>query len=362
MQLRCLRDELVGALQLALPFTSQRGSLPILSGVLMETNESEVLLRTTDLNSFFKTSLSCDLEGSGKCVVNARLLLDILKDMEEESLQLRYEENRLSLEGVSSFFHLQVMPWEDFPEEPEKGSLLAQKIPFQTFSSSLDKVSRAASKDDKRPILTGIYLQLGEGVITMVCTDSYRLSLIKVKDNLKTIGSGEYVVPSQVSNGIAKLAQKCDHIDLYGEEGGSYLTLSSEGFEIKVRLIEGKFPKYEQFIPKDLDKEVKVDKKRILSSLKRVTHVGSTVKMELKDGGIRISTVSKDVGEAFEEIPAEYRGEEMTIAFNGRFLEDGLASVDGDEVLMGFSEPLKPAVIKGVEGEDFIYLVMPVRL
>lgn len=362
MLIRCLRDDLVESLQLSLPFTSQRGSLPILSGVLMEASDGRLSIKTTDLNTFFRTYAPCDLELSGKCVVNARLLLDILKDMDEEKIVLKQEENHLSLEGVSSFFQLHIMPWEDFPEEPEKGTLLVRNVSSSALASAIEKVSRAASKDEKRPVLTGIYLQVEDGVITVVCTDSYRLSLVRLKESFDLLGVGDYILPSQVASGVVRLSQRCDWFDLYGEEGGSYLTLSGSEHELKVRLLDGKFPKYEQFIPKDMDKEVKVDKKKILSSLKRVSHVGNTVKMELQEGRIKISTISKDVGEAWEEIQAEYIGEPITIAFNGKFLEDGISSVEGEEVLMGLSEPLKPAVIKQVGSEDFLYLVMPVRL
>ncbi|MEJ5185697.1 MAG: DNA polymerase III subunit beta [Candidatus Geothermincolales bacterium] len=362
MRISCLRDDLVDRLQLALPFTSQRGSLPVLSGAFMEAEENFLTLRTTDLNSFFKTTLPCETEASGKCVVNARLLLDILKDMEEEKLAMRLEDNRLTVEGISSFFHLQTMPWEDFPEEPEKGSTLVEELESSSFSTAIERVSKAASKDEKRPVLTGIFIEVKENNLTLVSTDSYRLSLVRMNEGFKVRGEGEYIIPSQLSSGITRLTQKGDKFDLYGDETGSYVTMKIGDSELKIRLIDGKFPKYEQFIPKDPDKEVWIEKKRLLSSLKRLAHVGNTVKFEFKEGELKISAVSKDVGEAWEVLPVDFRGGDITIAFNGKFIEDGVSSAGGDRIYMGLTDPLKPAIIKGDDAEDYIYLVMPVRL
>lgn len=362
MRVLCLREDLVDGLQLSLPFSAQRGSLPILGGVFLDAKENSLSLKTTDLNTFFSTALSCDIEREGKCVVSARLLLDILKDMEEERIAMEVEENLLSVEGISSRFQLHTMPWEDFPAEPEKGEPLVDDIPAETLARSLEKVSRAASRDEKRPVLTGIYLEVKEDGITLVSTDSYRLSLMTVTDGFNVMRNGNYIIPSQISQGVNRLAQKNQKFHVYGGEAGSYLTLVSGENAIKVRLIEGKFPKYEQFIPKETEKETLVDRKRILSALRRVTHVGSTVKIELEEDRMRLSTLSKDVGEAWEEVPVEYKGEGITIAFNGKFLEDGISSVEGERVYIGLTEPLKPAIIKEEGSDAFLYLVMPVRL
>ena len=362
MRVLCLREDLVDGLQLSLPFTAQRGSLAILGGVFLHASENSLSLKTTDLNTFFSTSLSCDTEKEGKCVVSARVFLDILKDMEEERIVMEVAENLLSVEGISSRFHLHTMPWEDFPAEPEKGEHLVDDIPAETLAKSLEKVSRAASKDEKRPVLTGIYLEVREEGITLVSTDSYRLSLMTITGGFDVMRKGEFMIPSQISQGVNRLAQKNRTFQMYGGEAGSYLALASGENAIKVRLIEGKFPKYEQFIPKETDKEALVDRKRILSALRRVTHVGSTVKIELGEEKMRLSTISKDVGEAWEEVPVEYKGEGITIAFNGKFLEDGISSVEGERVYIGLTEPLKPAIVKEADTDDFLYLVMPVRL
>jgi DNA polymerase-3 subunit beta len=135
-----------------------------------------------------------------------------------------------------------------------------------------------------------------------------------------------------------------------------------EDVSLRTRLVEGKFPEYQRFIPESVDKEVLAEKKKLLSALKRVTHIGSTVKMELEKDRMRLSTLSQDVGEAWEEVSVEYNGEAITIAFNGKFLEDGISSVEGGKVYIGLTEPLKPAVIKEEDSDDFLYLVMPVRL
>jgi DNA polymerase-3 subunit beta len=358
----CERERVVQKLQQALPFAGKLASPPITTGYLLEARDNCLVIKSTDLVTFFGTYLDCNVLVDGECVVNAKLLLGILKDMEGESVAMEAKKNILAIKDTSSHFQLHTMPIEDYPAEPAAGDLVADGIPADTLADALEKVARAAAKTGARYELMGVYVDIREDGITLVGTDSYRLSLVRLIGDYGVSREWTCIISAPAVHGLSRLPTEGRVCYLYGGPGSSYLTLDMEDTYLRTRLVEGKYPKYEQFIPESVTKEVLAGKKRLLSALRRVTHIGSTVKIELEENRMRLSTLSKDVGEAWEEVPVEYKGESITIAFNGKFLEDGISSVEGEKVYIGLTEPLKPAVIKEEGSDAFLYLVMPVRL
>ena len=232
----------------------------------------------------------------------------------------------------------------------------------EIFIPAVQKVSRAASRDEKRPSLLGILVEIGEDGLNMVSTDSYRLAIHRMKEGYEKREEGQFIIPASAMVNLARIAGKSGKMDMYRDDNRGQVRFDLGDSDYIIRLIEGKFPKYSQFIPESLEKRAEVGKEEVLGALKRASLISSTVRMKVGQQAITMASESKEVGEGKEDITAEYAGEEVEIAFNSRFLEDGIQCIDGEKVVLGIIEPLKPGVVKEKEGEEFMYIIMPIRI
>ena len=362
MNFSTLREDLLNAVQTVQYSANAKGMMPILSGVKIEGMGEGLIIHATDLESYTVTSCTANVDQSGDCVVSLKVLMDILRDSKDEKIDVEVVGNEMEIRGQKSTFKLFTMPVEDFPNVPVVEIPMLEEIEKETFIPAVQKVARAASKDEKRPTLLGILLEIEENEIKMVSTDSYRLAIRTIKEGFVVKETGQYIIPSSALANFARIAGKKGKVNLYRDENRGQVRLDTGEAKYIIRLIEGKFPKYGQFIPERLEKSVEVDKEEMLGALKRASLISSTIKMSIANDGITIASESREIGEGRESITVEYAGEEVEIAFNGRFLEDGVQSIDGEKVVMGISEPLKPGILKEKESEDFMYIIMPIRL
>ncbi len=362
MKFSALREDFLDAVQTVQYSASAKGMMPILSGIKIESGGEGLVLHSTDLEAYTITSCIANVEREGVCVVNMKVLMDFIRDLKDEKVGVEIMGNEMVLEGKKAVAKLFTMPAEDFPNPPSVDVPVLEGMESAVFIPAVQKVSRAASKDEKRPTLLGILLEVEEGVVNMVSTDSYRLAIHKIKEGYRILERGSYIIPSTALVSLARIVGKEEKMRLYRDENGGQVRFEAGTSNHIVRLIEGKFPKYGQFIPERLEKTVETDKEELLGALKRSALIGATVRMRLSAEGIKLASESREVGEEKEEVAATYDGEEMDIAFNNRFLEDGIACIDGEKVLIGVSEPLKPGIIKGKDGEEFMYIIMPIRI
>jgi DNA polymerase III subunit beta len=362
MKFSALREDLLNAMQTVQYSANTKGMMPILSGIKIEVKEGEILLHATDLEAYTTTKCSANIEKIGVCVVNLKVVMDILRDSNDEKLDVEVTGNEMVLKGQKSLIKLFTMPAEDFPSPPEVNIPVIEALDKAIFLPAVQKVSRAASRDEKRPTLLGIYMEVEEKEINMVSTDSYRLSIRKIKEGFTRGEQAKYIIPASAMLNLARIAGKKGTMDVYRDENGGQVRFEMEGTSHTIRLIEGKFPKYGQFIPESLEQIAEVNREEIMGALKRASLISSTVKMKINADGITVSSESRDIGEGKENVSVVYTGDEIEIAFNSRFLEDGIQSIDGESVILGMSEPLKPGIIKEKDMEDFMYIIMPIRL
>jgi DNA polymerase-3 subunit beta len=362
MKFSALREDLLNAVQTAQYSASAKGMMPILSGIKIESINGGLTLHATDLESYTSGACTANVEQEGECVVNLKVLMDYLRDSKEEKVGVEVIGNEMVIEGKKAVYKLFTMPPEDFPNAPVVNIPIIEELETKIFLPAVQKVSRAASKDEKRPTLMGMLLEIEEEGMRMVSTDSYRLAISTISEGYKILEKGQYIVPSSAMANLARIAGKEEKIKVFRDEKAGQIRFDIGGSNHIIRLIEGKFPKYQQFLPEQLERTAEVDKEEMLGALKRAALISSTVKISAGGEGLTMVSESREVGEGKEKIEATYNGEEMTIAFNGRFLEDGINSVDGDKVVLGMSEPLKPGIIKEKEGESFMYIIMPIRL
>ena len=362
MKFNALREDLLNAVQIVQYSANTKGVMPILSGIKIESEGDKLVLHATDLESYTVTSCPARVEEDGTCVVSMKVLMDFLKDSKDEKTSVEIVGNEMVMKGQKTEFKLFTMPAEDFPNVPQVAVPVLEDMDTKVLMPAIQKVSRAASKDEKRPTLLGMLLEIEGEEIRMVSTDSYRLAIRSISEGYKVQEEGQYIIPAAAMANLLRIAGKTEKINVYRDENRGQVRFETGETSHIIRLIEGKFPKYGQFIPDSLDKVIEVEKEEILGALKRASLISSTVKLSVSGKGLTMVSESREVGEGKEDIEALYDGEEIEIAFNSRFLEEGIISIDGEKMVISITEPLKPGIVKEKEGTGFMYIIMPIRL
>lgn len=384
MKFRCERDVLVDALGSATRAVSSRGgALPVLSGVRAVLVGDRLTLTGSDLDLTIQVAVTVAGDGDGVAVLPARLAADIIRALEPGAVHVEVGDTEASIASGRSHFSVRVLPADDFPRvadaPPEQVTLDAAAL-----VDALRQVVPAASHDDARPILTGVLMAAEGDGLRLVATDSYRLA-VRDLAGVSVLREGQSVlVPSRALGELARLLAGADSVSLrLGErdatfevgafEVGSSGTPAGEGggdagatgTRLTTRLIEGQFPNYRQLIPEHHPNRLTVGREPLLDALRRVKLLAREaipVRIELRGATVQLSAVTQDVGRAEEELDAKYEGTEMGISFNPEYLADGIEAVAGDEVTLETLDGLKPAVVRAVGRDDYLYLLMPIRV
>ncbi|MBW3643918.1 MAG: DNA polymerase III subunit beta [Actinobacteria bacterium] len=373
MKFRCERDVLVEALGSATRAVSTRGgALPVLSGVKAELKGDSLVLTGSDLDLTIQVSVTVAGEADGVAVLPARLAADIVRALEPGAVHVEVGESEARIASGRSHFGVRLLPADDFPRVADAP---ADEVTLDAGAlvEALRQVVPAASHDDARPILTGVYMTAEADGLRLVATDSYRLA-VRDLSGVSVLAEGQSVlVPSRALGELARLLGDAGEVSLrLGErdatfEAGEFAAGggSGTGTRLTTRLIEGQFPNYRQLIPESSANRLTVGREPLLDALRRVkllAREATPVRLSLGPDGVELSAVTQDVGQAEEGIDAKYEGAEMVIAFNPEYLADGVEAVEGDEVSLETTDALKPAVVRSVERGDYLYLLMPVRV
>jgi DNA polymerase-3 subunit beta len=367
MKLSISRDTFFAALQLVGRAVSSRSTLPSLSGVKLTATADELVLAATDTEIGLTMKLgdvSVDTEGT--LLLPGRLLGDVVRSLPsgEVGLALRAEERDVELTAGSARFHLRTLPAEDFPRLPEFTADGA-KLPAGPLTDTIDRVARAASRDEVRPILTGVLVQAEGTRLTMVATDSYRLSVKHTELEQALPEPIEANVPARALRELARIVAQEGPDDVSIALARNQAVFQAGSVVLFSRLIEGQFPSWRQLVPESFEHEVRLPREDLLEVARRVSQLAqrnAPLRFAFAEGELTVSAETPEVGDASEALPAPYSGEPLEIAFNPQFLIEGLESVDSDELAIKLSSPLRPGLLQPVGREDFSYLVMPIRL
>ncbi len=362
MKFRCDRDVLSEGLQAVQRAVSSRPGIPALTGVLMEARTGGGLtLTTTDLEVSARLTVEVQVTEEGTALVPARLLADTVKSLSDAPVEFETDGGQARIRCAAYEGALRLLPVEDFPViQAPAGPAIT--LPAAVFAEAVSQVARAASRDEARPVLTGVLLEVTREGVTLVATDSYRLA---VRELVATApGEARAIVPERALSEAARAAAALDRgeVELVLEE--SQASFRVDGLTLTSRLIEGEFPNYRQLLPEAYENRLTVSRQQLVDAVRRVGLLArdtSPVRMEFNALGVKLSSQSPDLGQAVEVVEARYEGEELTVAFNPQYLLDGLGAAAGETVRLEVRDGLKPGVIRG-ETEDFTYLVMPVRL
>ena len=365
MKFRCERDVLVEALSTAGRAAAGRGgSMPILGGVRLSISGDSLEVTGTDLDLTISVVSVVNGSDDGIVVAPGRLVTDIVRALEPGAVSVEADEEELRIASGRSHFTVRTHPAGDFPRLPiptgETVSLEAAGL-----MEALRQVTRAASNEESRPILTGVLMSAEEGGLRLVATDSYRLA-VRDLPGLGVLSEGQKVlVPSRALNELLRLLPGAgEGVSL--RLGAHDATFTVGSVTLTTRLIEGEFPNYKALIPSSYPNRLTVGREALLDAVRRVKLLArdatTPVRIALRPTGIELTVITTDWGTATEDVDAKYEGAEMTVAFNPNFLIEGVEAVSGDEVALDTLDALKPATLRPIDSDAYLYLLMPVRV
>jgi len=363
MKVTCSREEFVSRLGVVSRAVSTRSSVQILAGVLLEAAAGELRLAATDMELSLRTSLDAQVESDGSVVVPGRLLVDIARLLPDADVQIehRLEDGVLAVTCGSASYRLHTYSAEDFPRLPDVDDTQIFNVDAEALLETVAQVSRSASRDESRPVLTGILARFEPGKLVMAATDSYRLA-VKETDLAGSSQELEAIIPARALAELARIVGSATQLELGVQE--NQVAFRTEDAVLTTRRIDGQFPNVKQLLPEQFEHVVTLPRSELLEVVRRVSVMAqrnSPLRLRFAEGELNISAQTQDVGEAKESLPAPFAGDPLEIGFNAEFLRDGIESVQSDEVQLKLISPLRPGLIQG-EGDDYSYLIMPIRL
>src|SRR5947199_4827890 len=364
MKVTCSREELTQKLGIVARGVSTRTAVQILGGVLLDAAGGRLMLAATDMELSLRASLEAQVEGEGAVVVPGRLLVELARRLPhaEVSIEQRADEGVIHIRSGSFESRLNTYTAEDFPRLPDVEALERHAVDRDALLETIGRVSRSASRDESRPVLTGILVRFEAGKIVMAATDSYRLS-VKETPFEGSAPELEAIVPARALSELARIAQGAEQVELAVHE--NQVVFGIDGVWLTTRRIDGQFPNYRQLVPESFEHEVPLPREELLEVVRRIAVMAqrnTPLRLRFADGEVAISARTQDVGEAQESLPAPFTGEPLEIGFNAEFLRDGIDSVADETIRMRLISPLRPCVLQGEGADDFLYLIMPIRL
>ena len=365
MKFKIAKADLLDTLNIVTKGMSSRSTLPILSGILVETTDQGMLVfQTTDLEISIKHTVNANIEEPGKTVIPGKLFSDIVKNLPDAAIEVVSQQDTTQISCLDSSFTLSSLNPVDFPYFPQVDPSTTIVLPSQELASAIKKVGRAVSRDESRAILTGIYLSVKNGIITFAATDSYRLAVAEMSAGANNVTDFEAIIPGKTFDDVSKLALSSESVSIGFSENQIIIQFGETIFIS--RRIEGTYPNYKQLIPTDHAVSIEMDTQVLISAIKRVSllaqaHTPVSFQFSAENQSATISANTADVGGAQEVVSADIDGPSMEIAFNHQYLLDGLNMIDGTTIIE-LQSSLKPGIVKGSEESNFLYLAMPVRL
>jgi DNA polymerase III subunit beta len=366
MKITTRRDALFGQLQTVTRAASTRSAVQALSGVQVLATSSGIELRATDMEIGLRVPLDGEVVREGAVVLPARLVVDVVRALPgtDVSLELRPTEQDVEIVGGSANFHIRTLRSEDFPPFPEPEGDRVQ-VPGEAFVQTVNKVARSASRDETRPVLTGILVSANGDEVRMVATDSYRLSVKETKLDEALTGSFEANVPARALQELTRIVQHENADELAVSVRANQVVFEVGGVVLSSRLIDGQFPNYRQLLPDAYEHDLRLAGGEISEVVRRISLLAqknAPLRLAFTEGELTVSARTPDVGEARETLPVPFAGEPLEIGFNPEFLRDGLEAVESGDVVLKLISPLRPGMIEAADGSGFQYLLMPIRL
>jgi len=314
-----------------------------------------------------RVPLEAQVTREGTVVLPARLMLDVVRSLpaNQVSLELRSAEQDVELVAGNATFHIRVLRGDDFPPFPEPDPESAVELPAEAFVATALKVAGSASRDETRPVLTGILVSASDRELRMVATDSYRLSVKETTLETPLSSGFEVNVPARALQELARLVTHAGDEPLSVSVRQNQVLFTIGRVILSSRLIDGQFPNYRQLLPESFEHELRLAGAEFTEVVRRISLLAqknAPLRLSFAAGELTVSAQTPDVGEASESLPVAFQGEPLEIGFNPEFLRAGLEAIDEGDVLLKLISPLRPGLIEAADESRFRYLIMPIRL
>jgi DNA polymerase III subunit beta len=368
MRFTITREKLQEGLTAVAASIPAKTTLPVLANILLETTEKGIRLSGTDLDIAVSTEVAADVETSGAITIPAKKLSEIARELPPSPVKMASSgEQRVTLDCGRSHFRLLGLPKDEFPSFPNIKFNESWRVRSGELQKLISHTSFAVSTEESRPILNGVLWELRPDQMRMVATNGHRLAKMQVPIKSSGMPSADLIVPPKALEQIRRLFPADEELEI--ARGENHLGFRSPFTAVYTRLIEGPYPNYEQVIPKDNDKHAIADKGALISALKRMSVIASDqthrIRMSFNAGMVKFSVQTPDLGDAQDELPVRYEGDQLDIGFNASYLLEILRFMPTDEIRLTFRAPERAATLEPEQWNDpaqYLCLVMPLRL
>ena len=369
MQFVCYKDNILKAINSVVKGVASKTTMPILEGILIQTNDKDIKLTSYDLEIGIEYVMDCEVKEQGSTVVNAIMFSEIIRKLPDTEISISInEKNLLEIECEGSLYKLATMNPEEFPELPKIEVENSIEIEQNTLKNMIRKTIFAVSSEDSRPIFTGCLFEVKENKLNIVAVDGFRMAL---RSSILENQTNEFsaVIPGKTLNEVNKiLLDSFDNVKIGISKNQALFEM--DNCKIVTRILEGEFLNYKSAIPNNWETRIKVNKNSIQNSFERISLISSSViekekkypvKVSIEIGKVIISCTNQ-TGDAKEEIYVSTEGKNLEVGFNPKYFLDSLKAIDDEEVFIEFGTKISPCIVKSVENSDYTYMILPIRL
>lgn len=369
MKIICEKDKLLKAINAVVRGVPTRTTMPILEGIYIQTNNNELKLTTYDLELGIEYIIEAEIEEEGNTVVNATMFSEIIRRLPDADIKITINENNLLvIECEGSLYKLSTMDPEEFPELPKieiENSLETDQISLRNM---IKKTIFAVSNEENRPIFTGCLFEIENNKLNLVAVDGFRLALRSIYLNKQT-NNFSAVIPGKTLNEVNKIISDSFEPVKIGVSKNQAL-FEMDNCKIVTRILDGEFLNYKSVIPNNWETRIRVNKNSLQNSFERISLISASsiekekkypVKVSIDIGKMTISCTNQ-TGEAKEELFVSTEGKNIEAGFNPKYFLDSLKAIDDEEVFVEFGTSISPCLVKSVENNDYVYMILPIRL
>src|SRR5437899_2792452 len=353
MKFTIAKEQMMNGLQAVQNIVGSRTTLPILSNVLLRGADGKLELTATDLDVSISCVVNVDIKKPGAFTVPVKRLFGIVRELTASELEVDVDEkNGCKLTAGASYYKLNGLAAEDFPPLPNFSEKKKIVLPQEKVKGMLRRTSFAVSTDETRYVLNGIFVSMREHKLTFVSTDGRRLALTEEEVELTLENEAEFIVPTKAINELNRLLQTNGEVDIkYTENQASFQLKDEKGSSVLLitKLVEGNYPNYKQVIPAEASERVGLVREELLQALRRAeimtSEKSNSVKLAFTKNNLTITANTPEVGEGRESLAVNYKGKDLSIAFNPGYLMDPLKALDNDEVFLELTDELSHGVV-----------------
>jgi len=369
MKIVCYKDKIIKAINSVVKGVASKTTMPILEGILIQTNDNEIKLTTYDLEIGIEYIMDCEVTNQGSTVVNAIMFSEIIKKLPDTEIHISLNnKNLLEIECEGALYKLATMNPEEFPELPKIEVENSIEVDQNILKNMIRKTIFAVSSEESRPIFTGCLLEIENNKLTLVAVDGFRLALRSIYLN-KQSNNFKAVIPGKTLNEVNKIILDNYNTIKIGVSKNQAL-FEMDNCKVVTRILDGEFLNYKNVIPNNWETRIKVNKNSIQNCFERISLISASsvekekkypVKVQVDIGKIIISCTNQ-TGDAKEELYIETEGKNLEAGFNPKYFLDSLKAIEDEEVYIEFGTTISPCLVKSIENNDYTYMILPIRL